>query len=137
MVTLIALELEQRTENCVNYSISFSFSKSHHLDLHSLFPVPVAPKSEALLSINSSSVTIHLTSWQSGGCNINFFAIQYRPLAQPEWVLLSSNVLPEQKTVTVTDLAPASHYKLLMTAHNDAGTTEAEYQFSTLTMWGG
>ncbi|KAG8199382.1 hypothetical protein JTE90_000252 [Oedothorax gibbosus] len=98
--------------------------------------VPVGPNQESLLSINSTSVVIHLGSWKSGGCAINFFAIQYKPIGQLEWILLSSNVLPEQRTVTVTDLAPASHYMLLMTAHNDAGTTEAEYKFSTLTKWG-
>ncbi|CAL1270596.1 unnamed protein product [Larinioides sclopetarius] len=98
--------------------------------------VPIAPVRENLLTINSTFIVIHLISWKSGGCAINFFAVQYKPLNQPEWILLSSNVLPEQKTVTVTDLTPASHYMLLMTAHNDAGTTEAEYQFSTLTPWG-
>ncbi|XP_055948841.1 cell adhesion molecule Dscam2-like isoform X4 [Argiope bruennichi] len=98
--------------------------------------VPIAPVRENLLTINSTFIIIHLISWKSGGCAINFFAVQYKPLNQPEWILLSSNVLPEQKTVTVTDLTPASHYMLLMTAHNDAGTTEAEYQFSTLTPWG-
>ncbi|XP_035219308.1 Down syndrome cell adhesion molecule-like protein Dscam2 isoform X2 [Stegodyphus dumicola] len=98
--------------------------------------VPVAPVRESLLTINSTFIIIHLTSWKSGGCSINFFVVQYKPLNQQEWILLSTNVLPEQRTVTVTDLTPASHYMLLMTAHNDAGTTEAEYQFATLTLSG-
>lgn len=104
---------------------------------HISFSVPIAPVRESLLTINSTFIIIHLTSWKSGGCTINFFVVQYKPLNQPKWILLSTNVLPEQRTVTVTDLTPASHYMLLMSAHNDAGTTEAEYQFATLTLSGG
>ncbi|XP_054713433.1 cell adhesion molecule Dscam2-like [Uloborus diversus] len=99
--------------------------------------VPAAPKRESLLSTNSTFVVIHLNSWKSGGCPINFFVVQYKPLNQPEWILLSTNVLPEQRTVPITDLTPASHYMLLMTAHSDAGTIEAEYEFATLTLTGG
>lgn len=102
-----------------------------------ILSVPIAPDREALLTINSTFIIVHLTSWKSGGCTINFFVVQYKPLNQPKWILLSTNLLPEQRMVTVTDLTPASHYMLLMSAHSDAGATEAEYQFATLTLTGG
>ncbi|XP_035221141.1 Down syndrome cell adhesion molecule homolog, partial [Stegodyphus dumicola] len=98
--------------------------------------VPVPPLRDSLLTINSTFIIIHLTSWESGECSIHFFVIQYKLLNEAEWILLSTNVLPEQVSVTVSDLTPASHYVLLMTAHNDAGTTEAEYLFTTLTLSG-
>nr|ASU04347.1 Dscam5 [Mesobuthus martensii] len=97
---------------------------------------PISPDKKSLLTINSTSVMIHLISWQSGGCPINFFVIQYKPRVQKEWILLSNNVLIEQKVVIITDLMPATWYVLLMTAHNDAGSTEAEFIFATLTITG-
>ncbi|XP_076361336.1 cell adhesion molecule Dscam1-like isoform X2 [Tachypleus tridentatus] len=98
--------------------------------------VPKAPKRQAFLSINASSVSIHLTTWQSNGCPINFFVIQYKPHLQSEWILVSNNIVAEQKTVVISDLNSGSWYTLLVTAHNDVGPTEAEYVFSTLTLEG-
>nr|XP_042901562.1 Down syndrome cell adhesion molecule-like protein Dscam2 isoform X1 [Parasteatoda tepidariorum] len=122
------------------YLIAFNVAgrgpRSEYVSAQTEGTVPVAPKRDALLTINSTFIMIHLTSFNSGGCAINFFVIQYKPVNQPEWILLSNNVLPEQRTVTVTDLTPANHYLLLITANNDAGTTEAEYQFATLTLSG-
>ncbi|XP_023234043.1 Down syndrome cell adhesion molecule homolog [Centruroides sculpturatus] len=97
---------------------------------------PISPDKKSLLTINSTSVMLHLSSWQSGGCPINFFVIQYKPRVQKEWILLSNNVLTEQKVVVITDLMPATWYVLLMTAHNDAGSAEAEFVFATLTITG-
>ena len=37
---------------------------------------------------------------------------------------------------SVLDLAPETHYKLRMTAHNSAGSTVRIYQFTTLTFGG-
>ncbi|GIY21939.1 hypothetical protein CEXT_664151 [Caerostris extrusa] len=44
---------------------------------------------------------------------------------------------PAQATVTLSDLNPGTWYDLLMAAHNDADSTEAEYVFATLTASGG
>ncbi|XP_035222850.1 Down syndrome cell adhesion molecule-like protein Dscam2, partial [Stegodyphus dumicola] len=97
---------------------------------------PLAPDKRLLLSVNSSTVTVNLNSWHNGGCPVRFFVIQYKVSGHQEWTLVSNNVIPEQQTVTVTDLVPGTWYSLLMTARNDAGSTDAEYVFATLTLAG-
>ncbi|XP_071040725.1 cell adhesion molecule Dscam1 isoform X2 [Parasteatoda tepidariorum] len=97
---------------------------------------PNPPKRDALLSINSTAVTLHLNTWLGGACPVNFFIVQYKANTQREWILVSNNIVPEQKTSTITDLTPATWYTILMTAHSEAGPTEAEYVFATLTAYG-
>nr|XP_042899469.1 Down syndrome cell adhesion molecule-like protein Dscam2 [Parasteatoda tepidariorum] len=94
---------------------------------------PQAPDRAALLIVNSTFVTIRLSSWIDGGCPILYFEIRYKSKMQKEWILQSSNIAPAQATTILSDLTPGTWYDLLMTAHNDAGSTEAEYVFSTLT----
>lgn len=72
-------------------------------------------------------------SWRDGGCPITNFVIQFKPKSQPEWILLSSHILPEQETVLIRDLNPGSWHDLLVLAKNEAGTTEANFMFATLT----
>ncbi|GIY91513.1 down syndrome cell adhesion molecule-like protein Dscam2 [Caerostris extrusa] len=102
-----------------------------------LNPSPNCPRKRLLLSVNSTALNINLNSWHNGGCPICFFVIQYRPNRQQEWTLVSNNVIPEQNNITITDLSPGSWYSLLITARNDAGSTDAEYKFATLTLSGG
>ncbi|GFX11124.1 down syndrome cell adhesion molecule-like protein Dscam2 [Trichonephila clavipes] len=97
---------------------------------------PIAPEKRLFLSVNSTALNINLNSWHNGGCPICFFVIQYRPNGQQEWTLVSNNVIPEQNNITITDLSPGSWYSLLITARNDAGSTDAEYKFATLTLSG-
>ncbi|KAG8198707.1 hypothetical protein JTE90_023478 [Oedothorax gibbosus] len=97
---------------------------------------PIAPDKRLFLSVNSTAVNINLNSWHNGGCPICFFVIQYRSNGQPDWTLVSNNVIPEQNNITITDLVPGSWYSLLTTARNDAGSTDAEYIFATLTLSG-
>lgn len=42
-----------------------------------------------------------------------------------------------QHPVSLCALTPATWYTLLVAAHNEAGATETEYPFSTLTLQGG
>ncbi|CAL1268416.1 unnamed protein product [Larinioides sclopetarius] len=97
---------------------------------------PQAPDKSALLAINSTFVVVRLSSWNDGGCPILYFEIRYKPKLQKEWILQSSNIAPAQATVTLSDLNPGTWYDLLMAAHNDAESTEAEYVFATLTASG-
>lgn len=62
--------------------------------------------------------------------------VQYKPRTQREFILLSNHVLPEAGNLIITDLLPAKWYTLFLTATNEAGSTEAEYSFSTLTLSG-
>lgn len=97
----------------------------------------MAPDKRHLLAVNSTAVSVNLNSWHNGGCPIRFFVIQYKVSGHQEWTLVSNNVVPEQQIVVVTDLIPGTWYSLLMTARNDAGSTDAEYIFATLTLNGG
>lgn len=87
--------------------------------------------------INSTFATIRLSAWNDGGCPILYFEVRYKPKLHKEWILQSSNIAPSQSTVTLIDLTSGTWYDLLMAAHNDADSTEAEYVFSTLTVSGG
>ncbi|XP_023213824.1 Down syndrome cell adhesion molecule-like protein Dscam2 [Centruroides sculpturatus] len=97
---------------------------------------PVAPDKYSFLSINSTYVILYLSAWQNGGCPILSFIVQYKQQSDSEWFLVSNNVLPERGVLMLPDLNPATRYNLLMTAHNDAGSTDAEYVFATLTLTG-
>ena len=79
---------------------------------------------------------VNLNSWKTGGCPIQYFVVQYKPRTQREFILLSNHVLPEAGNLIITDLLPAKWYTLFLTATNEAGSTEAEYSFSTLTLSG-
>jgi len=97
---------------------------------------PIAPASRELIQSNSTFVLVNLSSWRSGGCPIQYFVVQYKPRTQREFILLSNHILPEAGNLIITDLLPAKWYTLFLTATNEAGSTEAEYSFSTLTMSG-
>ncbi|CAN7942353.1 unnamed protein product, partial [Ixodes hexagonus] len=125
---------------------------------------PVAPEQQDLVTANMTSATLQLNSWKSGGCPIAFFVVLYKQQAAREWTPAAARVLPETPhqqprthqqqqqlmqqsqsqqaqlpatTLVLGDLTPATWYDLLVTAHNEAGSTEAEYVFATLTTTGG
>lgn len=104
-------------------------------------PAPVAPDERELLSVNMTSLTLQLGSWKSGGCPITFFVVLYKERATRDWipaaVKLPWDVKQLQQAFVIGNLAPATWYDLLVTAHNAAGATEAEYVFATLTLTGG
>jgi len=54
-----------------------------------------------------------------------------------DFILLSNNIIPDQNEIIISDLLPAQWYDLVMTGYSDAGSTEAQYRFSTLTVDGG
>ncbi|XP_049816620.1 Down syndrome cell adhesion molecule-like protein Dscam2 [Schistocerca nitens] len=99
--------------------------------------VPVKPKQSQLLTVNSTVVTIWLDSWGDGGCAILYFIIEYHDTERSrDWTLVSNNVLPTERVYSVLDLTPATKYRLRVTAHNNAGSTIAYYNFTTLTVEG-
>lgn len=53
-----------------------------------------------------------------------------------EWETVSNNVSPGSD-VAVYDLEPATWYSFRIKAHNNAGTTVANYEFATLNENGG
>lgn len=85
------------------------------------------------MTINSSYITLHLSAWKSSSCPINNFVIQYKQQGSNEWILSSNTLNPLLETYTLSDLYSGTWYNLLIGAHSEAGSTEAEYLFATLT----
>ena len=124
---------------------------------------PISPTlSRDFLRVNSTSIVLNLAKWQNGGCPISSFVVEYRvrvPTSSisnhdedsTSWILVNNNVKPiisSSKDVgsepglasyffSVLDLLPETRYTLRMTAHNSAGSTVHEYDFTTLTFSGG
>ncbi|XP_017876806.1 Down syndrome cell adhesion molecule-like protein Dscam2 isoform X3 [Ceratina calcarata] len=95
---------------------------------------PVAPKKHQLIKVNQTFVTLELNSWQDGGCPLLYFVVEYRRLPG-DWLLVSNNV-PPQSRFPIVDLEPGTKYELRVSAYNNAGSTQAEYLFSTLPQTG-
>ncbi|GIX79486.1 down syndrome cell adhesion molecule-like protein Dscam2 [Caerostris darwini] len=132
-------KLQRKSKKCLGNSLQGVpeyFVKAKIPFCSIAYLTPLAPDKRLLLSVNSTTVTVNLNSWHNGGCPVRFFVIQYKISGHQEWTLVSNNVIPEQQTVTITDLVPGTWYSLLMTARNDAGSTDAEYIFATLTLSG-
>ncbi|XP_015789024.1 Down syndrome cell adhesion molecule-like protein Dscam2 [Tetranychus urticae] len=97
---------------------------------------PVAPDKSSFLQSNSTFVLLNLHSWHSNGCPILYFDIQYKRHGDREWLSSSTGVPVNSSPYLITDLSPATWYNLLMKAVNEAGSTDAEYVFATLTLDG-
>ncbi|GFQ82593.1 down syndrome cell adhesion molecule-like protein Dscam2 [Trichonephila clavata] len=100
---------------------------------------PVAPDKQSMLSINQTSAAVHLDAWHDGGCPLTSFAVRYRQQRQQVWNLVTEGG-PEgagrshdrlRNQVILDDLIPGTWYRLQVTAHNEAGSTDAEYTFVT------
>lgn len=93
---------------------------------------PVAPDKHSLLMTNTSAATIFLDSWHDGSCPISSFELVYKPKKSTRSKGESMKIFPaEQKRVVLKDLLPSTVYEIKMTAVNEAGTTEAFYNFTT------
>lgn len=97
---------------------------------------PVQPKHSQMITNNSTSVTCWLDSWGDGGCGILYFVIECRQYGRSQWNMVANHVAPTERIYTVADLQPATKYQLRVTAHNNAGSTMAMYNFTTLTPQG-
>ena len=118
---------------------------------------PIPPSSsEDLIRVNSSSISLDLSTWSNGGCPISSFVVEYKVKVQgkpeeaqddalvvprsedpdDEWILVNNNVKKRDPLFSVLDLNPGTRYKLRMTAHNAAGSTVVVYDFTTLTFAG-
>ncbi|XP_046679186.1 Down syndrome cell adhesion molecule-like protein Dscam2 isoform X3 [Homalodisca vitripennis] len=93
---------------------------------------PSVPPASTFLTPNSSSVMLRLHVWPDNGCPLLYFVVRYRPVNNPEWILVSNNLKPQRRFV-MTGLLPSSEYQLQVEAHNIAGSSTGEYTFYTLT----
>ncbi|XP_075543789.1 cell adhesion molecule Dscam1-like [Dermacentor variabilis] len=98
---------------------------------------PLAPEKSELLSSNSSAVQLNLRSWKDGGCPIRFFTLQYKLRGEREWTPVPETIdAVASDTYALGGFHPGAWYHLLMSASNDAGSTEAQFVFATLTAGG-
>ncbi|XP_066154117.1 cell adhesion molecule Dscam1 isoform X2 [Euwallacea fornicatus] len=103
---------------------------------HTKGTVPVQPKQSQMLTMNTTVATVWLDSWGDGGCGILHFAIFYRPMRHNSWTTAANHVKPTERIYSIVDLYPGTEYQIKVTAHNNAGETEALYNFTTLTFAG-
>ncbi|RWS12489.1 cell adhesion molecule-like protein [Dinothrombium tinctorium] len=95
--------------------------------------VPVAPDKQSVVTMNTTTATIHLSSWHHGGCPIKSFRVRYRLQGgKSDWTEIHN--INEERQLELQGLQPAKKYNLQITASNEVGFTEAEYAFSTLSL---
>ncbi|XP_057323530.1 cell adhesion molecule Dscam2-like isoform X3 [Microplitis mediator] len=90
---------------------------------------PIPPHKKHLIRTNMTSVVLELTSWQDGGCPLLYFVVEYKRLPG-DWLLVSNNVSPQSR-FPIVNLESGTSYELRVTGYNNAGSTQAEYLFST------
>ncbi|CAL1281787.1 unnamed protein product [Larinioides sclopetarius] len=92
----------------------------------------MSPQESVFVQPNSSSVTLNLGAWQSGGCPIRHFAVRYHPKYQNQWTTVTDKLDMPRDTYVVRHLSPDREYVVMVTAHSEAGLTQGEYSFRTL-----
>ncbi|XP_042237762.1 Down syndrome cell adhesion molecule-like protein Dscam2 isoform X3 [Homarus americanus] len=96
---------------------------------------PEVPEVHRFVEVTSSSISLHLNAWLDGGCPMNYFVVEYKARHQAEWTMASNQVKPTGNYV-IMELTPATWYNLRISAHNNAGSSVAEYDCATLTLTG-
>ncbi|XP_065344124.1 cell adhesion molecule Dscam1 isoform X3 [Cloeon dipterum] len=91
---------------------------------------PIKPTGAQLLTSNATVATLWLDTWADGGCPILYFSVEWRDLRGGEWQLASANVQPSERVFSIADLRPSGRYLLRVTAFNNAGATQAEYNLT-------
>uniref|UniRef100_A0A7N6A605 Down syndrome cell adhesion molecule a n=1 Tax=Anabas testudineus TaxID=64144 RepID=A0A7N6A605_ANATE len=85
---------------------------------------------ELFTSINATRVKLNLNGWNSGGCPITSFTLEYRPVDSPTWTTAQRTSLT--KSYILYDLQEATWYELQMKVYNSAGYAEKRVKFATL-----
>ncbi|EFN82424.1 Down syndrome cell adhesion molecule [Harpegnathos saltator] len=86
---------------------------------------------DKFVTVNVSWITLHLSMWNDGGCPITYFELEYKKSGEGIWTLVSNNI-EVQKTYTLSELQPGTTYNIRIRAHNNAGSSVAEYKITTL-----
>ncbi|XP_042901755.1 cell adhesion molecule Dscam1 isoform X1 [Parasteatoda tepidariorum] len=93
---------------------------------------PMPAPQQSFISLNSTFVILHLDGWQSGGCPILHFNIQYKSKYQTQWTFVPDRIPANREQTILGQLTPDREYLLMVTAHSEAGVTQGEYKFRTL-----
>ncbi|XP_043281864.1 Down syndrome cell adhesion molecule-like protein Dscam2 isoform X2 [Venturia canescens] len=86
---------------------------------------------DRFITVNVSWIVIHLNAWNDGGCPITYFELEYKRNREDFWTLVSNNIEP-QRSYTLSELQPGTTYEIRVRAHNNAGSSSAEYKITTL-----
>lgn len=98
--------------------------------LHPSAEPQYAKEQELFTSINATRVKLNLNGWNSGGCPITSFTLEYRPVDSPTWTTAQRTSLT--KSYILYDLQEATWYELQMKVYNSAGYAEKRIKFATL-----
>ncbi|XP_076342776.1 cell adhesion molecule Dscam1-like isoform X2 [Tachypleus tridentatus] len=109
---------------------------SNVLSVRTKGEAPKAPSREAFITFNSTFITLHMNTWNNGGCTVKSFVIRYKRFYTTDWQVAVSDLGNHHDHVIIQDLSPSTWYNLRITAHNSAGSTVKEYSVSTLTLDG-
>lgn len=123
-------------------------------------------KHDYIAQINSTMVQLNFDAWQDGGCSIINYQVKYKQVSTPipdlvisdtnlldqvqkptdghmntptdhlQWILVSSNISPDQQSLEVRDLKPETWYIVATRAESAAGKTEVHFSFMTLDRFG-
>uniref|UniRef100_T1JCP4 Down syndrome cell adhesion molecule-like protein Dscam2 n=1 Tax=Strigamia maritima TaxID=126957 RepID=T1JCP4_STRMM len=93
---------------------------------------PGIPSQQTVIHPNTTAIGIWLAEWPDSGCPIRNFMIQYKAPSDTNWVMVSNNLQPHHEWAIIPELQPSTQYTVLVTVHNDAGTTDATYNVFTL-----
>lgn len=76
-----------------------------------------------------SEVTLNLAAWSDGGCAIHHFNIHRKQKLSKQWSLLYEKLLARgsNRHLALKNFQPGKEYVVQITARNDAGVTQAEY----------
>ncbi|XP_076046896.1 cell adhesion molecule Dscam1-like [Oratosquilla oratoria] len=108
---------------------------SHITNTSTMGMEPIIPEIDEFIEVSTMAITFHLNAWDDGGCPIHYFVIEYRERNQEDWIMTSTQVKPSG-TYVIFELTPATWYKCRITAHNNAGSSVAEYEIATLALTG-
>ncbi|KFM72389.1 Down syndrome cell adhesion molecule-like protein Dscam2, partial [Stegodyphus mimosarum] len=95
---------------------------------------PMPAPQQSFITLNSTYVILHIDGWQSGGCPILHFNIQYKHKYQTQWTSFPERIPANRDKVILGPLVPDRDYFVMVTAHSEAGVTQGEYKFRTLPM---
>ncbi|GIY24729.1 down syndrome cell adhesion molecule [Caerostris darwini] len=97
-----------------------------------MFAAPMPASQNSFVTLNSTFVVLHLVGWQSGGCPILHFNIQYKAKYQNQWISIPDRIPANREKTILGQLTPDREYIVMVTAHSEAGVTQGEYKFRTL-----
>ncbi|XP_044016307.1 Down syndrome cell adhesion molecule-like protein Dscam2 isoform X2 [Aphidius gifuensis] len=86
---------------------------------------------DKFITVNISWIVLHLSLWNDGGCPITWFELEYKKNEEELWTLVSNNI-EILKSYTLSELQPGTTYDIRVRAHNNAGSSVAEYKITTL-----